>query len=818
MDVRMYVCTHKEYNENPDPFYRSLQVGAALNGDLGYDRDYAGENISRRNPEFCELTGLYWIRHNVTCDVVGISHYRRYFIHKGLPVDQRVCRELLRVYDMIVPPVEYVEWPSVREHYAHTHVAADLDAAVDAVARLYPGYLAAVEEVLSGRELIPCNMLVCAKPLFDEYCDWLFDILFEVDRHVDTSGRDAYQARAFGFLSERLFYAFIKGRGLRTFPMEMRSTDGGFTYPGTVLEQKRQRAFGLMLEPLTGAYRAGNPVDLFDFAGAACGDSDRIRVFCPVFRGMDTPDEEAMARVSKLKMAFESAGTAFEAAGAAFEPAGTASEVDGPPAESFGAIEPACVSFETVDAESISGLIHVPGFFREWMSGGESPEALNETAALLLLYAFGGVAVGPDWLPMRSLTADEVRAMAVPAGDPRIRYLMNACVFLRMKGEAKGEELLGRVLKSQGYVSDDAPVPGLVGFSGFGAFADEFLESPYRAADFERFAAEFPLVKAGVGAKDARGTGLADASSAGYAAATARGEPTVYGVHVLGKAGGGDFDRRLSVVAIVRNEAPFLKEWIDFHLMVGADHIYIYDNESTDDIMAVLSPYIEGGAVTCIPFPGEGVQFDAYNDALERFGAGSRYMAFIDVDEFLAPVDPAEKLPDVIDDIVFRYGVNPHRTGLRPGGIGVNWLMYGTAFHETRPEGGVLENYCYRAPETYNESFHLKTICIPGCVEGFRDNSHAPVYKDGYSGITERGSLLYSSPFFNDAHFDRLKIAHYYTKSAEEFRAKMRRGWPDQPHVDYDDEYIDNELSKREICNMIFDDSMKVFLRKGTED
>ena len=93
----------------------------------------------------------------------------------------------------------------------------------------------------------------------------------------------------------------------------------------------------------------------------------------------------------------------------------------------------------------------------------------------------------------------------------------------------------------------------------------------------------------------------------------------------------------LSIVAIMKCEAPYLKEWLDYHLLAGVDHFYLYDNDSTDNQAEVAAPYVEAGLVDYFKMPGRSMQFAAYNDAIKRFKFHSRYMAFIDGDEFVYP-------------------------------------------------------------------------------------------------------------------------------------------------------------------------------------
>lgn len=97
----------------------------------------------------------------------------------------------------------------------------------------------------------------------------------------------------------------------------------------------------------------------------------------------------------------------------------------------------------------------------------------------------------------------------------------------------------------------------------------------------------------------------------------------------------------LAVVTILKNEGPYLKEWLDYHLLAGVDHFYLYDNESTDNQTEVVKPYVEAGLVDYFSMPGESMQFAAYNDAIKRFKFHCRYMAFIDADEFVYPKSTA---------------------------------------------------------------------------------------------------------------------------------------------------------------------------------
>ncbi len=83
MDTRIYVMTHKKIENLPEKIYQPLHVGREGKEDLGYPGDHTGEQISSKNPYYCELTGMYWIWKNVSCDVIGVCHYRRFFMREG---------------------------------------------------------------------------------------------------------------------------------------------------------------------------------------------------------------------------------------------------------------------------------------------------------------------------------------------------------------------------------------------------------------------------------------------------------------------------------------------------------------------------------------------------------------------------------------------------------------------------------------------------------------------------------------------------------------------------------------------------------------
>ena len=225
MDIKILVATHKQYWMPEDKSYLPIHVGRVEKADLGYLGDDTGDNISAKNANYCELTGLYWAWKNLKCDYIGLCHYRRYFAHavsgsdmekKKLAILQRTDYEkLLKQYDVILPKQRNYFIETVRSQYEHAHNKNDLALTEQIVAELYPEYSEAFCKVMGRTKLRIFNMFVMKKEKFDEYCQWLFTILFELEKRIDISSYSQYEARVFGFLSERLLNVWLEKQKLK---------------------------------------------------------------------------------------------------------------------------------------------------------------------------------------------------------------------------------------------------------------------------------------------------------------------------------------------------------------------------------------------------------------------------------------------------------------------------------------------------------------------------------------------------------------------------------------------------------------------------
>ena len=209
MNTEIWVITHKKYNEIPDDLYKTIHVGRAISSDLGYTGDDTGDNISSKNMNYCELTGMYWLWKNHQCDIIGTCHYRRFFLEKERLLTKEYIEKTLKSYDIIVPQCNMVKEGSLKEQYYHMHCKEDWDICRQVISEKYPDYVNAFDWMQNSKVINFCNMMIARKSVYDSYCEWLFDVLFEVEKRIDIDGKDDYQKRVMGFLSERLLKVWL---------------------------------------------------------------------------------------------------------------------------------------------------------------------------------------------------------------------------------------------------------------------------------------------------------------------------------------------------------------------------------------------------------------------------------------------------------------------------------------------------------------------------------------------------------------------------------------------------------------------------------
>lgn len=223
--MEIYVITHKNFSPKYiDKIRAILLVGANSNhvDVCDYKDNEGSENISNKNSSFCELTGLYWIWKNSKQDIVGLEHYRRYFTNSGLnfirkPLSKKKIDVILSTYDMIVPKKRDFDGYSCKEQFAKWHKIEVWDKSYNMLKKKYPKYVKYFEMFENSKEGYGYNMFIAPKKIIDTYCEWLFDILFELELNVDLSQYDKYNQRMWGFLSERLFNVWILANDIKVY-------------------------------------------------------------------------------------------------------------------------------------------------------------------------------------------------------------------------------------------------------------------------------------------------------------------------------------------------------------------------------------------------------------------------------------------------------------------------------------------------------------------------------------------------------------------------------------------------------------------------
>lgn len=249
----IYVISHKAIERVNNNFYKILAVGAVDKEDVDDWADFRDDlcingsidEISGKNQYYCELTGIYWLWKHCNDEVIGVCHYRRFFtINKEFCIDLSniICEELitkvLDVKDMILPPIHNFRLPVF--HYSLRIYGKNEELIVKEIRSIiqqkYPSYLQEFDNVNGGCQSYVWNMMICKKKLFDSYCNWLFDILFELENRltIDLSKMDVEQKRLYGYLSERLLTVWVKKNKLEIYESNVMFTEEDRSLKGQI--------------------------------------------------------------------------------------------------------------------------------------------------------------------------------------------------------------------------------------------------------------------------------------------------------------------------------------------------------------------------------------------------------------------------------------------------------------------------------------------------------------------------------------------------------------------------------------------------------
>ena len=229
-------------------------------------------------------------------------------------------------------------------------------------------------------------------------------------------------------------------------------------------------------------------------------------------------------------------------------------------------------------------------------------------------------------------------------------------------------------------------------------------------------------------------------------------------------------EKKYKVCAIFKNEAFYLKEWLEFNHLVGVEHFYMYNNKSEDRFEAVLEPYIKKGLVTLVEWPYEQKQMEAYMDCIEKYASETKWMGFIDIDEFIVP-----KSTDNIYDFLQKFEKNR-------GAVNIYWRLYGTSGQmERNLDGLVVEDFTVCWPKYCDIG-----KCFYNTAFGFEENSawsrglHHKFWAN-WKGKNVPPVNIFDHVCIGDinkadtADFP-IQINHYFTKSYREYALKRAKG------------------------------------------
>ena len=242
-----------------------------------------------------------------------------------------------------------------------------------------------------------------------------------------------------------------------------------------------------------------------------------------------------------------------------------------------------------------------------------------------------------------------------------------------------------------------------------------------------------------------------------------------------------DCKYRVSICGIFKNEERYLREWIEYHRIVGIDHFYMYDNNSTDDYMEVLKTYISQDIITLVKWEKDHDQMGAYRDCIKSYSSETEWLAFIDIDEFIVPLEN-----DNVGEILKRFQNRPS--------VLIYWKMFGSGGLEKRDDDSLV-----------TESFTVSSEKLSNTGKVFYNTKYDFLFDDkrnhllhhmmwcSYKGRIKLPTVNIFDRvcfFFEGIAFSRgrclMQINHYYSKSREEYFEKMGKGdvfFVDNPHT-----------------------------------
>ncbi len=230
--------------------------------------------------------------------------------------------------------------------------------------------------------------------------------------------------------------------------------------------------------------------------------------------------------------------------------------------------------------------------------------------------------------------------------------------------------------------------------------------------------------------------------------------------------------RYLALCCIVKDEDPFLKEWIAYHTLLGVEHFIIYDNMSARPVQELLDGFAGPDLVTVRRVAGQSMQMPCYQNCLDDFGTEFKWIGFLDLDEFVCPTR----------DTDLRLLLSEFEAH---AGLGLTWRIFSSSGHLGRPDGPVLHAYteCF-PPEEMPDDIHIKSFVQPGRVSSV-PTPHSFDYTPGNYAVTEDHCPIPGNTPFAPSTGKLARINHYFYRSQQDFEQKLRRGRADVAAPEY---------------------------------
>lgn len=222
----------------------------------------------------------------------------------------------------------------------------------------------------------------------------------------------------------------------------------------------------------------------------------------------------------------------------------------------------------------------------------------------------------------------------------------------------------------------------------------------------------------------------------------------------------------LTICSIFKNEARFLQEWIEYHLLIGVEHFYLYNNNSEDDYMSILEGYIKKGIVTLTDWADVPGQLSAYKHWYSNFRYETQWVSFLDLDEFICP-----RFNNTITCWLKKHERYPV--------IIIYWKMFGTS-------GKMKHDYNKLTIEQYVNSweklsnigklFYNTKFDIDYFHLGMMHSINVRIKKWSVPPVNQYGYFVSYNIHRSNGKCNEIQINHYWSKAFDAYEEKHARG------------------------------------------